>query len=337
MKINAGEDSENLPALLEKILEEEYRISVSGMERLNIGFDQNTAVYKVFPKEGKEYFVKLRYSVFNESSLAIPLWIINNTNTKNIIDIVKTRGGKLYVKKSRLYFFVYPFVEGQSGWKKPLTKNQFIDFGKFMSRLHSLELPDKYKKLLPVEQFDSKYRKGLKKYLNGLGEKNCENRLTIEFFETLKKKKDVIHEIINIAEASAKQAKQNPGKLCLCHGDIHAGNVLIGETGFYVIDWDTIILSPKEKDLMFIGAGIGGKWNSERERGLFYSGYGERANVNTELIKYYRHERIVQDIYEFFQQIVDPLTDDTTRKSCLKHFNGQFEPNNVVDIALKTG
>jgi hypothetical protein len=45
---------------IQKIIETEYGIPVSSVNQLNIGFDQNTAVYKLFSKEGKIYFLKIR-------------------------------------------------------------------------------------------------------------------------------------------------------------------------------------------------------------------------------------------------------------------------------------
>jgi len=40
--------------------------------------------------------------------------------------------------------------------------------------------------------------------------------------------------------------------------DIHLWNLLIDDrTGaLHVVDWDTLIFAPKERDLMFIGAGL---------------------------------------------------------------------------------
>jgi len=62
----------------------------------------------------------------------------------------------------------------------------------------------------------------------------------------------------------------------LCHADIHAWNLLIDVNGrLYIVDWDTLIFAPKERDLMFVGAGLGGNGHSlQEEETLFYQGYG---------------------------------------------------------------
>jgi spectinomycin phosphotransferase len=124
--------------------------------------------------------------------------------------------------------------------------------------------------------------------------------------------------------------------MCLCHGDVHADNILINQNNFYIVDWDTIIVAPREKGLMFIGGGVGNKWNKLEEIEYFYYGYGKETDIDKKIIKYYRCERIIQDIYEFYNQIVNIETEEEERKLCLKIFKKQFEANNVVDIALRT-
>jgi spectinomycin phosphotransferase len=89
-------------------------------------------------------------------------------------------------------------------------------------------------------------------------------------------------------------------KICLCHGDINTGNLLFSENDLYIVDWDTLVLASREKDLMYIGGGIGNKWNDNDDIEYFYKGYG--------------NER---------------------RSSVLRVFKSLFEPRNVVEMALK--
>lgn len=94
-------------------------------------------------------------------------------------------------------------------------------------------------------------------------------------------------------------------------------------------------MAPKERDLMFIGAGVANVWNNSQEEGLFYKGYG-KTEINRTILAYYLLERIVQDIAEYGQALL--LTDDGSlnRLLMLKHFTDMFEPNGVVEIACKT-
>jgi spectinomycin phosphotransferase len=79
---------------------------------------------------------------------------------------------------------------------------------------------------------------------------------------------------------------------------------LLGKEGaLYIVDWDTLIFAPKERDLMFVGAGI---WDSgltaTEEGSLFYQGYGQ-TKINQDALCYYRFERIIQDIAEYCEYI----------------------------------
>ena len=122
----------------------------------------------------------------------------------------------------------------------------------------------------------------------------------------------------------------------LCHSDIHGGNVLIdGNNTITIVDWDEPIMAPKERDLMFIGGGIGHVWNKPHEEAMFYEGYGE-TEINMAMLTYYRHERIVQDIAEYCQELLLTTSGGKDRLQSYKHFIAMFEPMGVVDIAFKT-
>jgi spectinomycin phosphotransferase len=101
-----------------------------------------------------------------------------------------------------------------------------------------------------------------------------------------------------------------------------------------IVDWDEPILAPRERDLMFIGGGIGGLWNNDQEAGWFYQGYGQ-AEVDPAALSYYRYERIVVDIAERAEQIFGMQGSAEEREKALGLIS-QFSPNNVVDIAHRT-
>jgi spectinomycin phosphotransferase len=141
--------------------------------------------------------------------------------------------------------------------------------------------------------------------------------------------------MIDRAENMAKKIKERTQKNCLCHGDIHAWNILISDKNiFYIVDWDTIIQAPKERDLMFIGGGIGNKWKKAEEENNFYRGYNGREAIDPILMIYYRNERIIQDIVEYYDQYFKEKAQK--RREILKTAASMFESDNVVDMAAKS-
>jgi spectinomycin phosphotransferase len=110
----------------------------------------------------------------------------------------------------------------------------------------------------------------------------------------MRERREEIRHVIARAEALAQALRGRALEPVLCHGDLHAYNLLITPAGdFYIVDWDDPILAARERDLMFIGAGIGGIWNTEREESAFYRGYGA-MKINRTALAYYRYERIVE-------------------------------------------
>ena len=103
----------------------------------------------------------------------------------------------------------------------------------------------------------------------------------------------------------------------------------------YIVDWDDPIMAPKERDLMFIGGGVANVWNKPHEEVLFYKGYG-KTEVNKAILAYYRHERIVEDIALYGQDLLLTTAGGENRLEMYKHFIAMFEPRGVVDIAFKT-
>lgn len=86
---------------------------------------------------------------------------------------------------------------------------------------------------------------------------------------------------------------------------------------------------------MFIGGGVGNVWNKPHEEKLFYKGYG-KTELNSDILAYYRHERIVEDIAEYGQELLLKTSGGEDRLEMYKQFVGMFEPRGVVDIAFET-
>jgi spectinomycin phosphotransferase len=123
----------------------------------------------------------------------------------------------------------------------------------------------------------------------------------------------------------------------VCHSDIHAGNILIGaDDAFYIVDWDTLTLAPKERDLMYIGGGLLGNWlHPEEEEARFYRTYGQ-TQMDATALAYYRYERIVQDIAAFCEQLLLTNEGGEDREQSLGYVISNFLPNHTVAIAYQS-
>lgn len=65
-----------------------------------------------------------------------------------------------------------------------------------------------------------------------------------------------IRRLADRAEALGQKVQEKSSEFVLCHSNIHSGNVMINEyDSLFIVDWDDLIMAPKERDLMFIGGG----------------------------------------------------------------------------------
>jgi len=82
----------------------------------------------------------------------------------------------------------------------------------------------------------------------------------------------------------------------LCHGDIHAANVVAGHDGrIHMVDWDGPLLAPAERDLILIVGFTIVHTLTPAQEARFFDGYGPVA-LDPAAIAYFRYERFLQDL-----------------------------------------
>ncbi|NTW44426.1 MAG: phosphotransferase [Anaerolineaceae bacterium] len=139
---------------------------------------------------------------------------------------------------------------------------------------------------------------------------------------------------MNKTEFYAQKLLKNQPETTLCHGDIHGWNLLIpNESSLFIVDWDTLVFAPKERDLMFIGCGLGGRSLSPiQEEVFFYEGYGQ-AFINPVAMAYYRYERVIEDFAVCCEHIFSTENDNEDRQLSMRIIKSYFLPNSPLDYA----
>lgn len=315
-------------------LKTNYGISAILLILLPIGADMNASVYKAETKSGQSYFVKLKRGHRYDMSVAI-LALLQASGIKQIIPPIKTTNGELTQHINDFTLTVYPFVNGQNGFCYNLTGDQWITLGKVLREVHEFDVPPSVKDLIRKETYSNKWREAVQALDAHIDEYLHSDDTALKLLSFMKEHRTIINHLVDRAEILSQKIQKQLPEFVLCHSDIHGGNVLIDENGsIFIVDWDDPIMAPKERDLMFIGGGVANVWNNPLEEEFFYKGYG-KTEINQTILAYYRHERIVEDIAEYGQALL-LTTDGEDREEMFEHFKGMFEPNGVIDIALKT-
>lgn len=316
-------------------LNQAYNLDGLNIVPLILGGDLKTKKYKLTTKDKIVYFIKLQ--PWQAPTLATEIQgYLTQTGINHIISPLRNNIGKLYTRIGDYNAILYPYIQGHNGTEKKLSKDHWIQFGSIIKQIHSLDLPKDIISTIPRETFSSAHRDKLSLFFTNIETHSPKNDIGIQTTQFLRSKKETLTEIISITTRLALRLKTISATYVLCHSDIHGWNLMIDMQGFlYILDWDTVILAPKERDLMFINAGI---WNSGllalEEETLFYKGYGSTA-IDKYAICYYRFERIIQDINEYCDHIF--LSDANTKAKVrsLEYIKSNFLKNGTIEKAYE--
>lgn len=318
-------------------LQDEFGLLANQLTFLPIGADVNTAVYRVVTEDGTAYFLKLRKGMFEEITVTVPQFLKDN-GIQAIIVPVETQEGRLWGSLDSYKMILYPFIQGRNGYEVALSDQQWVDFGKALRAIHTLQVPAALLQLIPRETFSPQWRETVKGFQEQVESSTFEDPIAAKFAGFMQARRGEISRMVGRADQLGLALTLRAPDFVLCHADIHAGNLLItnnvgGARGaFYIVDWDNPVLAPKERDLGMIGGSY--TWKLAREEALFYQGYSP-TEVDPICLAYYRYERIIQDIAVECEQVLSTSEGGEDREQAYQYFISNFLPNHEIELTIK--
>ena len=293
-------------------------------------------MYRVVTSEEKEYFLKLRKGEFHAASVAVPNYL-SESGVKQVIPALATLTGQLWAYLRPYQAILYPFVEGHHGFEGKLSREQWAAFGSGLKRFHTTTFPPELTGSIRKEDFAPRWRKRLRKFLEYIEKETVKEPVAVELADFLKSNKAVLLDLIQRAERFSGMLQGRSAEFILCHGDIHGWNLLIDTNGaLYMVDWDTLVFAPKERDLMFIGGGLGESgYTPQEEENLFYQGYGQ-TKIDRTALAYYRCERIIEDIAVYWDQLFLSEDGGEDRAAALENVRSNFLPGGTIAMAYQS-
>jgi spectinomycin phosphotransferase len=283
-----------------------YDLDAPSLAFLPIGFDPDAAVYRAATRDGQEFFVKVRSGPVQKPALQIPRALID-LGVHNVVAPLRTRELTLWCpldEDEMQILAVYPFVRGESAMATGLTRDQWRKFGATMNAIHTSGIGDQFQEWLPVENFALPSARMVRRLLTLTAEQVLESPVAVSLATFLGEQSDRILRMLDRAEELGRSLRSRPWELVLCHGDIHAANILVGDDGqIWLIDWDAPLIAPRERDLLFVVGSRIARAVTPAEEDLFFEGYGP-TEIDAEALVYYRYERIIEDIGEFGKSVL---------------------------------
>ncbi len=312
-----------------------FPIQAKQVELLPIGADANSTVYKVEAQNRELLFLKLRRGVFNRPSVTVPAYL-SELGVAQLIPPVKTKTGQLWADGATYKMLLSVYVDGKNGYETDLAPSHWAEFGRALKKIHDAKLPIELLENVKRESYSAEGRDAVLSFLDLAQNRSFEDPISQEVAAVFIDKRAEIEKLVRRASELATKLQSQELERVACHADLHAGNLLIAEKdqALYLIDWDEIILAPKERDLMFIGGSLLASdigWQAEEQ--AFYGAYGD-AEIDAAALAYYRYERIIQDIFAYGKELL--LSAEGTpeeRRQSLMYLKSNFEPQSTIAAA----
>jgi spectinomycin phosphotransferase len=319
-------------------LRQSYGLAVAGLDFLPVGYDNNAWVYRVTANDGARTFLKVRRGPINVPGLRVPRFL-KDQGIEAVVAPLRANGDLPWTELDGFKLILYPFLEAETGYAVGLSDAQWIEFGATLKRLHATPLPADLAAQMRVETFVSRHVPIVRALSARIaaGEFNGTDPYQRELADFWGVRQPEIDWLLDRTEALSQRLRARPTTPVVCHADIHTHNVLVdGDGRLYIVDWDETLLAPKERDLMFVGAGIDGPKYGPRETALFFQGYGA-ITPDSLAMAYYRIEWGVQDLGEFGKQVFDAAdVGAETKADAVRLVKGMFAPGNSLDRARET-
>ncbi len=150
-------------------LNSSYGIKVATLTFLPLGADMNACVYKAMASDKKCYFIKLKRDYNYDISIAIAK-LLYEAGLQQIILPIQTIHGQHSQRMGDFTLIVYPFIEGQDGFSRDLTSDQWFILGQALRQIHEIEVPSSIQSRIRRETYSSNWRDAVRAILKVEGE-----------------------------------------------------------------------------------------------------------------------------------------------------------------------
>lgn len=303
---------------LQACLQDQYDLIPILLEFLPLGHDYHAGVYHVVSVQDRAYLLKVTSRLLYEPCCLVPAYLRDQGIT-SIVAPIPTRNGTLWAQLAEWTVILYPWISGECSLTG-MTYAQWQEVGSIFQRIHQVKLPASGFASLRKELFDpTEYAQWIHtfetQHMQELSSTSASQRALRSSWQT---HMPTIHAAMTTLEKLAETLQSHTFPYVICHADLHARNLIRDQAGHvFVIDWDEVMLAPKERDFIFIR-----KPHAE----AFFQGY-TNVEIDWSLLTYYLWERVVQDMIYLAHNVCfrDDWTEET-RAQVAQTFHESLQP-----------
>jgi hypothetical protein len=174
-----------------------------------------------------------------------------------VVAPVPTTGNAPMLRSGTFTIAVYPFVDGASfewnAFTGPAHRQATLDM---IIRLHTA--PPVARRHARVDDFAVPYRAEVEAALRRPGGDDAAcGPYSLPAADLLAEHRRPLERVLARYDELVLESRAEPVRAVLTHGEPHSGNTMRTPTGWRLIDWDTVLVSPPERDLWLIEPGDG--------------------------------------------------------------------------------
>ncbi|MEO8609161.1 MAG: phosphotransferase [Chloroflexota bacterium] len=276
--------------MLARILSENYGLADVLLTPAPRGFVAET--YYVDSESGR-YFAKLvkisRDSEILEQSLPV-LLALRKLGIEVINYPISTLDGRLSLPVGNQLLVLFNYIAGQTDDHFPLEP-----YVKVLAQVH--ELSNQIRVPLPSETFDLEFKNDLIEQLHRLGAGTFDQPQERALQAWVIERYEAILRDLSLLEATLEPLRAAKMPIVLTHGDA-AGNVVYDDGQLSVIDWDTVLFAPRERDT----------WFHRHTPGFLdlYRTFVPGYKFDPTAYRFYLYKRYLEDMVGFIDKILSP-------------------------------
>src|SRR5205085_1316332 len=289
---------------LRACFQDQYDLYPVTLEFLPLGLDYNAGVYRVVSEQGTAYLLKVTSRPLYEPRCLVPHYL-NEQGITSVVAPVPTESGALWTRVEEWTVIVYPFIDGETSWTG-MTNEQWKEVGTIFQQIHQIRLPPGGFESLRKETFDpTEYTRWVRAFeTQHLHSRHGGSGSSRALRADWRAHQPTIHTAVASLEKLAEVLQSRTFPYVISHAALHPANLLRDRHGHvFVIDWDEVMLAPKERDFIFL---------REPPTDAFWQGYGQQA-IDWTALTYYLWERVVQEIIACAGDVY--FRDDLTEES----------------------
>ena len=281
------------PRILEEhlraCLQNQYELNLVTLEFLPLGHDYNAGVYRAVSEQAAVYLLKVTSRPLYEPRCSIPRYL-KDQGIPSVVAPIPTKSGTLWTSLSEWTMSVYPWISGDTSLTG-MTDEQWQEVGTIFKQIHQVMLPPVGFESLRKETFDPReYAQWIRTFEAQHTEEHSSGSASQRALRASWITHQLtIHTVVTSLEKLAQVLQRRNLPSVICHADLHARNLIRDQVGHvFVIDWDEVMLAPKERDFIFV---------RHPQAAAFFQGYGQ-VEIDWIALTYYLWERVVQDLIE---------------------------------------